>query len=652
MKLGTPQTLGPLSYFVKVNTERETLLHFPHVYDLNGDGSHEIIVAGLESQGTTPANYTNNTVKIFSWRAGKLVDVTQSWLPNGIDSIEGTGDVVFGDFNGDGRTDMLMAGNTDMNHPANTYVFYNQGSSFTRSNLGVDYWKHGADSADINRDGYWDVLATGYHDPKIYLGSATGMRALSIPMWGDGSGVALGDFLGNGSIQAVITDNYTPWARSSTGLYTITSDYRLEPHSLLPTPILEQEKYRYLNVGSHDVSALAWDFNKDGKLDVLVMSRGVASGSMPWVGISKLQFLENRGNGEFADVTDQRLLDWDINTFIGYAPVIGDFDSDGDDDIFLSHSGDVPSTRILINDGKNVFTDTGLDVFAPTLSGYDSVATMARDDQGRWHYLVDAMYYVNNQTLSTMTAYQLLFDSSPRVVNEIKFKADSVWKLGVSAYNAGSPERAGDGELISVQGKNRSVEVYQGTKDHDRLVGTSGDDALFLDDLLSTFSSGGPRARVIDIEEIDMGAGNDIVDLTSNQYSLGDVVIAGGGGNDTIWSSLGDDILSGGSGQDVLWGGAGEDTFLFTAFDARDTIKDFQIGEDRIAFDAKVFAKLDDDLSDNFATDWSSQDQDDFLVYHDGVLYYDRDGSGPGAAVELARFIGSPVLDHNYFYLM
>lgn len=651
MKLGTPQTLGPHSYFGG-STEIAVMNHYPHTYDLNGDGVKEIIMAGFESQASTPWAYTNTSVRIFSWRAGKLVDVTQQWLPDGIDRIEGTGDIVFGDYNGDGRTDMFMAGNTDMEHPANTYVFYNQGSSFTRGNLGSEYWKHGADSADINGDGYWDVLATGYHDPKIYLGGASGMRTLSIPMWGDGSGVALGDFLGNGRIQAVMIDNFSPWQRGGTSLYVITSDYRLEPHSNLPTPRLELEQYRHLNVGSHDVSALAWDFNQDGKLDVLVMSRAFAkSGPNPWINVSQLQFLENRGDGKFVDVTEQRLVNWDINTFVGYAPVIGDFDQDGDDDIFLSHAGDVSSTRILFND-NGVFTDTGLDVFGSVMAGWDSIGTISQDDQGQWHFLVDTLRYTVNGSLSTMKAYPLLFDSIDPPVNDIAYKTSSVWGGGVMAYNAGSPKRSGDGEFIPIQGKNCSVEVYQGTNGYDRLLGTQGDDALFLDDLLSAFHDNKPQARIVDIEEISMGDGHDIVDLTSNQYSVKDIKILGGNGDDVIWSSQGNDVLSGGQGQDTIWGGAGKDVFLFTSFDSQDIIKDFQVGEDRIAFDLRVFNLLDDDLSDNISFDRNNRDRDDFLLYENGILYYDRNGSDPGDMVAIAKFIGAPELDPSYFFLM
>ncbi len=84
----------------------------------------------------------------------------------------------------------------------------------------------------------------------------------------------------------------------------------------------------------------------------------------------------------------------------------------------------------------------------------------------------------------------------------------------------------------------------------DTLLGTSGDDAILLDD---------GSQRIKNIEIIDAGAGDDVVDLTSNTYALGDVTVYGGDGNDVIWSSSGNDILYGGNGNDVIDGGAGAD---------------------------------------------------------------------------------------------
>jgi serralysin len=63
--------------------------------------------------------------------------------------------------------------------------------------------------------------------------------------------------------------------------------------------------------------------------------------------------------------------------------------------------------------------------------------------------------------------------------------------------------------------------------------------------------------------------------------------IQGRSGNDTLYGRGGNDKLVGGAGTDILYGGSGADTFDFNAItesvpSARDTIKDFVRGSDRI----------------------------------------------------------------------
>ncbi|MFM7345921.1 MAG: tandem-95 repeat protein [Tagaea sp.] len=135
---------------------------------------------------------------------------------------------------------------------------------------------------------------------------------------------------------------------------------------------------------------------------------------------------------------------------------------------------------------------------------------------------------------------------------------DATWPGGWGAFNAGSPGAPGSGETISITGMTRSQDVFDGGAGFDILRLGSGNDALFLDDPYSPTPNAGARIR--DVELIEAGDGNDIVDLTSNNFAYGNVTIDGGAGNDTLWSSAGNDSLAGGTGNDSLFGGAGNDT--------------------------------------------------------------------------------------------
>jgi len=141
----------------------------------------------------------------------------------------------------------------------------------------------------------------------------------------------------------------------------------------------------------------------------------------------------------------------------------------------------------------------------------------------------------------------------------LMFYRDSTWGRGSWRVNVGSPnpDVPGTGETVSIAGKRQSQDIFDGGDGIDTLVGTGGSDAILLDDPDSPDAASGPRLRSIEI--IDAGAGDDLVDLTSRNYSYGDVTIDGGSGNDVIWSSAGNDTLLGAWGSDRMDGGAGND---------------------------------------------------------------------------------------------
>ena len=140
----------------------------------------------------------------------------------------------------------------------------------------------------------------------------------------------------------------------------------------------------------------------------------------------------------------------------------------------------------------------------------------------------------------------------------LRLAVDGNWSAIYSAYNIGSPGQPGSGEQFDVVGMIRVFDFFDGGSGEDLLEGTSGDDAIFLEDSLSPFlESMGPR--LVDIEAIRTGDGNDVVDLTSDRYTCGNVLLAGGNGNDVLWASAGNDAIEGGAGNDRLDGGAGSD---------------------------------------------------------------------------------------------
>jgi Ca2+-binding RTX toxin-like protein len=155
--------------------------------------------------------------------------------------------------------------------------------------------------------------------------------------------------------------------------------------------------------------------------------------------------------------------------------------------------------------------------------------------------------------------------------------------------------------------------------------------------------------------------------------------LAGNAGNDLIYGGAGNDKLAGGVGSDKIWGGAGKDTltgnagkdfFVFDTFNAKtnkktnvDTIKDFIVKDDSIYLDNAVFkalgkagtltkpAKMN---ANAFWTGTAAHDKDDRIIYDNkkGILYYDADGTGKGAAVQIATLSNKAKLTVKDFFVV
>ncbi|MFI3154946.1 MAG: DUF4347 domain-containing protein [Methylococcaceae bacterium] len=129
----------------------------------------------------------------------------------------------------------------------------------------------------------------------------------------------------------------------------------------------------------------------------------------------------------------------------------------------------------------------------------------------------------------------------------------------------------------------------------------------------------------------------------------GDDVQSGEDGNDVLWGVFGDNTLNGGAGNDMLISGKGHnlltgdsgmDMFRFISV-SHSTITDFVIADDTIQLENRAFSHLSASgvlAVAHFATGAAAADADDYIVYNNstGKLYYDADGSGAGAARQIA----------------
>ena len=172
--------------------------------------------------------------------------------------------------------------------------------------------------------------------------------------------------------------------------------------------------------------------------------------------------------------------------------------------------------------------------------------------------------------------------------------ASGRWTPGYAAEHSGEKGIwAGTKELVSLARKNKLADIFAGSDDANILVMTddANGDALFLDDMYTAL---GDQARLSRIEEIRAGAGDDIIDMTSQRYAYAgsEMTIRGGAGNDVIWAtgednnlfgdagndriigSSGFDLIVGGAGDDIMHtGGGGDDIFAFCQNWGNDTVQ-------------------------------------------------------------------------------
>ena len=240
----------------------------------------------------------------------------------------------------------------------------------------------------------------------------------------------------------------------------------------------------------------------------------------------------------------------------------------------------------------------------------------------------------DNETAHTLGGNDLVQGGSGN--DTIYLTADSTWGTGYFAKNVSNDNSVGTNQRISIEGLNRFNDVIDGGDDVDMLNLTSGNDVFFIDDVYSEHHSSltlssttqgiDSTARIVGLEAINAGNGNDIVDLTSTNFILSNAVtINGEAGNDSLWGSNGDDTINGGDGNDTLFGGAGNDTltggagddiFQFTATAGSDVITDFNVTDDTI----KLYYRAEDehtnaDLSlSNGVLTWSAGDSNNVLI--------------------------------------
>ncbi|MGE4563401.1 MAG: hypothetical protein AB7F32_00895 [Victivallaceae bacterium] len=241
------------------------------------------------------------------------------------------------------------------------------------------------------------------------------------------------------------------------------------------------------------------------------------------------------------------------------------------------------------------------------------------------------------------------------------------WRSSYAACHAGiRGEWSGTGEKVEIANKNRFADLTAGSGDPN-LLNLSDDaagDALFLDDIYTALPGGisVPQSRLAAIDEIRGGAGDDVIDLTSQRFVWDGVglTLRGGEGDDVIWSNCGEnqlfgdsgndrlvggtgnDILAGGSGDDRLHGGGGDDIFTFGADWGTDVVDELADGSVTLWFDGVNSADLNvSELDGNTVFSSGSSSVTVLGRGADGItVHFGRDGEDYDRIAGIDAFAG------------
>jgi VCBS repeat-containing protein len=232
------------------------------------------------------------------------------------------------------------------------------------------------------------------------------------------------------------------------------------------------------------------------------------------------------------------------------------------------------------------------------------------------------------------------------------------------------------------------ADVLDGAGGTDMLVGGIGDDTYYVDNPADqivenagegtdTVFSTSDYTLSPNIEKLTQNGtgniaatGNDLANTING--NIGDNLLRGGNGgdllvgndgndsllgeaaSDSLQGGVGNDTLVGGVGPDQLTGGTGQDTFVFDSLTVStdfDTVKDFSLTDDRLSISSTAFAALAGAAggvlpASAFRSGSQATTPDQHLIYNPstGNLYYDPDGNGSAAMVQIAFFSTKPLL--------
>lgn len=287
------------------------------VVGFNGLSPYSVAVADFDKDGNsdlvTANNLSNNISVLFGTSNASFAPAVNFALESASAPIS----VAVGDFNGDGKSDIVTANNASQN--VSVLLGNGTGGFGIAKNFKVASRPTSVTVGDFNGDGKSDLAVTSsfFNNVSVLLGNGDGTfnSATQFDVGTNPNFVVVGDFNTDGKSDLAVansdSNNVSVLLGDGTGGFGIATNF---------------------DVGLNPVSITVIDFDKDGNSDL-----AVANANSDTVSV-----LLGDGTGSFGSATN-----FDVGTK-PYSVTVGDFNKDGTSDLAVANS-ESKNVSVLLN---------------------------------------------------------------------------------------------------------------------------------------------------------------------------------------------------------------------------------------------------------------------------------------------------------------
>ncbi|MDP1619749.1 MAG: FG-GAP-like repeat-containing protein, partial [bacterium] len=271
-----------------------------------------------------------------------------------------------GDFNADGRLDLVVGAQSYSSNTGRVYIFYNNESipsSAVTADVIIDgesaggLFGHSFAAGDFNNDGRIDLAVSAHYYSseigRVYVFYNDGYfpatsAAADVEITGEsaelfGYAIAAGDFNADGKTDLAVGAN---WYSSNTGrAYIFYNDGSIPTDAASADVIITGEA----TSNYFGRSIISGDFNADGKTDLAVGSLSVGG---------RICIFYNDGSYSNSAATADVVINAETSSYFGQSITVGDFNADGKTDLAVGayrYSTDTGRAYIFYADGANNF---------------------------------------------------------------------------------------------------------------------------------------------------------------------------------------------------------------------------------------------------------------------------------------------------------